>query len=117
MVARRDLRASAIAFTSADVSEEDLREKLRAEIMPARWPDLLYQFARGGLLIARADADLLGLALELARDDRSAVQARLESGELRRCSDDDARGYHANPAQRFQFVIVQPWVLAQGLNE
>jgi hypothetical protein len=96
--------------------EADLREKLRSEIMPARWPDLLYQFARGGLLIARADADLLELALELARDDRSAVQARLGSGELRRCTDEDARSYQAHPAQRFQFVIVQPWVLAQPLS-
>lgn len=93
----------------------DLREKLRAEIMPARWPDLLYQFARGGLLIARQDTDLLELAVELARDDRPAVAARLESGELRRCRDEDARAYQAAPAQRFQFVIVQPWVLAQPL--
>ncbi|MET0284790.1 MAG: DUF2288 family protein [Polyangiales bacterium] len=95
--------------------DADLREKLRAEIMPARWPDLLYQFARGGLLLARSDADLLELAQELARDDRGAVQARLQSGALRRCQDEDARAFHANPAQRFQFVIVQPWVLAQAL--
>jgi hypothetical protein len=97
------------------VTDPDPREKLRAEIMPARWPDLLYQFARGGLLLARSDADLLELALELARDDRAAVEARLASGALRRCLDDDARSFQANPTQRFQFVIVQPWVLAQPL--
>jgi hypothetical protein len=97
------------------VTADELREKLRAEIMPARWSDLLYQFARGGLLLARADADLLELALELARDDRAAIEARLTAGELRRCLDDDARDFHANPGQRFQFVIVQPWVLAQAL--
>lgn len=107
------MRASAIAVTSARVDEEELRAKLRAEIMPARWPDLLYQFARGGLLLAHGD--LLELALELARDDRSAVEARLASGQLRRASDDDARGFHANPDQRFQFVIVQPWVVAQAI--
>ncbi|HEX5656643.1 MAG TPA: DUF2288 family protein [Polyangiales bacterium] len=115
MVARRDLRARPIAFTSARV--EDLREKLRSEILPARWPDLLYQFARGGLLLARHDADLLTLAVELARDDRQAVEARLASGELRRCLDEDARTFQGNPAQRFQFVIVQPWVLAQALQQ
>ncbi|HEY6882111.1 MAG TPA: DUF2288 family protein [Polyangiales bacterium] len=95
------------------MDEEHLREKLRAEIMPARWPDLLYQFARGGLLLAQGD--LLELALELARDDRPAIEARLASGELRKASDDDARAFHANPSQRFQFVIVQPWVLAQAI--
>jgi hypothetical protein len=110
------LRASAFAVTSARVTTEaDLREKLRAEIMPARWPDLLYQFARGGLLLARPDADLLELAIELAQDDRSKVEARLHSGALRRCGDDDARAFQAAPQQRFQFVIVQPWVLAQAL--
>lgn len=97
------------------MTDPDLREKLRSEIMPARWPDLLYQFARGGLLLARSDADLLDLALELARDDRPAVEARLASGELSRCSDEDARRFHEHPGQRFQFVIVQPWVLAQPL--
>jgi len=110
------LRARQNAVRSAFVSDpESLREKLRAEIMPARWADLLYQFATGRLLLARADADLLDLAEELARDDRASVEARLASGELRRCSDDDARTFHAAPTQRFQFVIVQPWVLAQQL--
>jgi hypothetical protein len=110
------LRGRRIAVRSAGVSDhETRREKLRAEIMPARWPELLYQFATGRLLLARADADLLDLAEELARDDKAKVEARLTNGELRRCSDDDARAFQADASVRFQFVIVQPWVLAQQL--
>ncbi len=99
------------------MTDEELREKLRSEIMPARWPDLMYQFARGGLFLASPDTDLLAVAFELARDDREAVEHRLRSGALARCSDDDARGFHTKPEQRFQFVIVQPWVLAQALRD
>ena len=92
----------------------DPREKLRSEIMPARWPELRYQFARGGLLLVSGSADLLEVALALASDDREAVQQLLASGQLWRTRDDDARRFEAE-ACRFQFVIVQPWVLAQEL--
>ena len=82
--------------------------------MPARWPDLRYQFARGGLLLVSDTADLLEVALAVARDDRDAVQQLLSTGQLWRTGDDDARRFEAEPC-RFQFVIVQPWVLAQTL--
>lgn len=90
-----------------------LRDKLKDEVMPASWPELLYQFARGGLLMVAPGRDLLDAAEAVARDDRDAVETWLSSGSLRRATDDDARTFQATPSLRFQFVIVQPWVLAQ----
>lgn len=90
-----------------------LRDKLKDEVMPASWPELLYQFARGGLLVVAPGRDLLDVAEAVARDDRTEVETLLASGSLRRATDDDARTFQAAPGLRFQFVIVQPWVLAQ----
>lgn len=83
--------------------------------MPASWPELLYQFARGGLFVVAPEADLLDVAVAVAADDRAAVEQLLTSGRLRRATDDDARRFQATAGQRFQFVIVQPWVIAQPL--
>jgi hypothetical protein len=93
-----------------------LREKLRAEVMAARWADLVPQFARGALLLVAPAADLLDVAEAIARDDRAQVEALLSAGTLRRAADEDARRFTELGSQlRFQFVIVQPWVLAQEL--
>jgi hypothetical protein len=96
--------------------DSELRAKLRSEVLPARWPDLLYQFARGGLFMVDPAVDLLDVAEALASDDRACTEQLLAVGALRRASDDDARSLQANPEQRLQFVIVQPWVLAQRLG-
>ena len=100
---------------SEKVVTEDVRSKLRSEIMPATWPELLYQFARGGLFLVDNEGDLLDVAHAVAQDDKTTVERMVTTGRLRRATDDDARRFQAATAQRFQFVIVQPWVIAQAL--
>jgi hypothetical protein len=95
---------------------DDLRNKLRSEVLPATWGELVLPFARGALLLAAPALDLLDVAEAIARDDRSRVEAWLSQGTLARASDADAARFVAEPSQRFQFVIVQPWVLAQLLT-
>lgn len=94
---------------------EDVRSKLHSEIMPATWPELLYQFARGALFLVDSESDLLDVAHAIAEDDKATVERMITSGQLRRATDDDARRFQAATVQRFQFVIVQPWVIAQAL--
>lgn len=96
-------------------AESELRAKLRGEIMPATWQELIYQFARGGLLLARGDVDLLEVAEAVARDDRAEVERLVREGRLWRARSEDAQRFEQAKSQRFQFVILQPWVLAQAL--
>jgi hypothetical protein len=96
--------------------DDPVRAKLRSEVLPASWPELLYQFARGGLFVVSPGADLLDVASALAKDERARVEQLIAAGDLRRASDDDARTFQSTPTLRFQFVIVQPWVLAQVLS-
>jgi hypothetical protein len=98
-----------------ETRSSELRAKLKSEVLPASWPDLLYQFARGGLFLVAPAVDLLDVAEAIARDDKPAVEQLLQGGALRRASDDDARTLQAMPDARLQFVVVQPWVLAQRL--
>jgi hypothetical protein len=98
----------------ASVSDE-LRKKLKGEVLAVAVRELLPHFARGGLLLVAPELDLLDVACGIARDEKARVEAWLLSGSLRRCSDDDARELVAMPDKRAQFVIVQPWVIAQLL--
>ena len=100
-------------MTDDETPSSELRAKLKSEVLPASWPDLLYQFARGGLFLVEPAVDLLDVAEAIARDDKPAVEQLLRSGGLRRASDDDARTLQAAAHARLQFVVVQPWVLAQ----
>lgn len=92
---------------------ESLDEKLRSEIMATTWDSLVSHFARGALLLVAARVDLLEVAEALARDDAPAVEAWVAERAITRASDDDARSFAARPGLRFQFAIVQPWVIAQ----
>lgn len=93
-----------------------VREKLRGETMAAAWGDLVYQFARGGLLLVTTQLDLLDVATAIATDAREQVEHWLATGAVRKASDEDAQRFQSEPNVRFQFVIVQPWVLAQRLG-
>ncbi|MDB4977612.1 MAG: hypothetical protein JWN48_5953 [Myxococcaceae bacterium] len=109
------IEASSALVSDKDASDNPLRAKLRSEVLPASWPELLYQFARGGLFLVASEVDLLDVAEAMANDDRPRIEQLLQTGALRRASDDDARVFQATPGVRLQFVIVQPWVVAQVL--
>lgn len=90
----------------------EIRDKLRSDILAVGWDDLAPHFARGGLVIAAPTLDLLDAAEAIARDQLDRVQGWLQAGDLRRATDADATAW-AEEHPRFQFVILQPWVLAQ----
>jgi hypothetical protein len=96
--------------------EDAIRTKLRAEVMAVGWAELAPQFARGGLLFIDAALDLLDVATAIARDQREQVEAWLAQGQLWRAGEADAHAFASASSQRFQCVIVQPWVLAQALG-
>lgn len=91
-----------------------LRDKLKSEVMATDFAALAPHFARGALIMLASDLDLLDVAEAVARDERAKVEAWLTTQRLWRATDDEARSAAAGSA-RFQFVIVQPWVLAQAL--
>ena len=98
------------------VNEPSTREKLASEVLACRWPDLRPHHERGGLLLVRQDLDLLDAATALADNRADRVEVWLTIGRLVRC-DASAATELAERAPRFQFVIVQPWVVAQELPD
>jgi hypothetical protein len=94
---------------------EDLRSKLRSEIASVDATALLPHHRRGALLMLSPDQDLLEVAVAIASDDARAVSALVEKQALSRPTLGQLADWCVAADQRFQFVILQPYVLAQAL--
>lgn len=99
--------------------DHDVRDKLRGEVMSSYWEDLAPHQQRGALLLLTPALDLLDVAEAIAKDDKQSVTGWLASGALRRANERDRESYEKDAEEetqlRFQFVVVQPWVVAQAL--
>jgi hypothetical protein len=89
-----------------------LRDKITAEILPCDWAALRPHHQRQALFLVSPDLDLVEAALAVAANRADRVEAWLTVGRLGR---PQASMADVLKAGRFQFVIVQPFVLAQLL--
>jgi hypothetical protein len=110
----RPLEAGAASRHFRPVSSP-LRDKLKSEVLATGVSELMPHFARGALLLVGPTLDLLDVACAIAEDDRVQIEGLIARGKLSRASDAHAREFVSQPTLRFQFVIVQPWVVAQVL--
>lgn len=94
----------------------DLREKLRGEIQVVDASSLLPHQRRGALLIAQRSVDILDVAVAIASDDASRVAALVEEGSVYKPSLGQLADWCVDTELRMQFVILQPYVLAQPIE-
>ena len=91
---------------------EQLTARLNTETARISWQELERHFARGLLLTVSPDLDLVEVGAHMIHDDKTIIDAWLETDELRKTTDDDARGWsEGKPA--LWAVVVAPWVLVQ----
>jgi len=89
-----------------------LRAKLNLETARLQWPELERHFARGNVIKVTVGMDLVDVALNVAENNTTMVQAWLADGRIARADMPDAEDWHMRqPA--FWAVVVAPWVLVQ----
>ena len=94
-----------------------LEEKLRSELQETRWDALALHAERGRLIVVSPKLDLLTAALAIAEDNKSDVETFLTAGLLCKAGEAEIAAYNQEDNPRFQFVIVQPFVLACLLED
>ncbi|HEX6930102.1 MAG TPA: DUF2288 domain-containing protein [Gammaproteobacteria bacterium] len=97
------------------MSDDDLRERLKAECGRISWPELGVHFARGAVVRVDPALALIEVAATFVENRRDAVEAWLQAGQLAVASDEDARAWTEKSAE-FQAVVVAPWVLVQEVK-
>ena len=95
------------------MAADELREKLRAEIASVDAAALVPHHRRGALLVLSPDEDLLGAAVAIAADDTEAVAALVKRDALTKPSLGQLADWCVDTGLRFDFVILQPYVLAK----
>ena len=100
-------------MTDKNTSSESTRQQdLNQQTATIEWHELVKHFARGVVIHVDADLDLIEVAQGMASDNVSAMQTWLDSGSVRRASDEDARDWTLREP-RFWCVVAAPWVVVQ----
>ena len=101
---------------AATLPEDELKAKLVLETATMPWSELQRFFARGQVVRAAPELDLIEAAMAVARDDRDQVQLWLERGLFGEVSTAQAQAWFEAEA-RLWTVVVAPWVLVQEGSE
>jgi hypothetical protein len=91
-----------------------MRSKLASEVLACGWAELEPHHERGALLVVGPDLDLVEAAEAIATDRKDRVEVWLTVGRIGRATPSLVSRW-GELESRFQFVIVQPFVLAQEL--
>jgi hypothetical protein len=95
---------------------ESRRDALLAQIDTVPFTPLAPHAGRNALFLVAADTELVDVALAVAENRTSDVEALIARGALRRPTAEEVTRFAAEPdAHAFRFVIVQPFVLAQSV--
>jgi hypothetical protein len=99
-------------MTAMNETDQQLHDRLNNEAAKIPWRELQRHYARGAIIVAGAELDLIDTAMTLASDDYGATERWTEQGGLRRANDDDARDWLARDVLLWA-VVIAPWVLVQ----
>ena len=91
-----------------------LQQKLEDEVMEAPWAPFATHHERDCVFVLDPELPLVMVAMAVGQDLVDDVKRWLESGQLARVSNAQANQWAGSP-QRFQFLIVQPYVLITPL--
>lgn len=95
---------------------DDTREKLRADIQVAEPKELLPHQRRDALIMVHKEVDILDVAMAVAQDEADTVASLLEEKKLFKPTLGELADWCVDQNLRVQFVILQPYVLAQLLD-
>lgn len=95
-----------------DGVDQELRQKLEAEVDQVPWSALVRHFAFGRVYIVRAPWSLVDAAVALHKDAKSEVQAALGQKLMEQPTDTEARAWMDSSAS-FEMLVISPFVLIQ----
>lgn len=97
----------------SECDDAQLRVQLNQETARLAWSQLQRFFAQGRVLRVRDGIDLIEVAVSMARDDAEVLARALETGEVARVSNAEAREWVERDAELWA-VVVKPWILVQS---
>lgn len=98
-----------------EFNAEELRQKLSLETGKLSWVELQRFFARGVVVVAGPELDLIEVAASFAEDNKAQIEKWIQQDQLARASDEHALKWQARHTD-FWSVVVAPWVIVQEIS-
>lgn len=96
---------------------EDLKEKLKTEVEETDWAPLKQHHDKGSVYIADG-IELMDAAVAIAKDKVEFIKVWLESGALRKPSDEEVKTWDADKNTKMaKFIIIQPYVIIELVQD
>lgn len=95
---------------------EVLRANINSETAQINWSELQRFFAGGWLIYISSNANLLDVAVAFSLDNKEEVSKWLNSGEISKVTDEQAKQWHQEDTS-FWSTVVKPWVLVQPVTD
>jgi len=96
--------------------EESLEDRLKRQLDDVPWSGLREHAARDGIIILDQELDMVETAVALAEDRFHWVNEQIGAGKITKPSKPQLDLFEKSPEQLFRFLIVQPFVLIQALE-
>jgi hypothetical protein len=98
-------------MSSPDLDEIG-RIKVNRETARIAWRELQRFFASGAAIYVGSELDLVEVALQISRDNRTQVMKWMNAGQVARVTDDQALAWHEADSEMWA-VVVSPYLLVQ----
>ena len=95
------------------MADQEMRDKLRGEIEVAGAEALLPHQRRNALLIVVPEVDILDVAKAIAADEAEILDVLMADNKVYKPSLGELADWCVDPELQLQYVILQPYVLAQ----
>lgn len=97
---------------------DELRTKIANEVDETSWAPLALHAKRDALFLVDRSLALVDVAYAIATNRGTVIALWIDAGLLRRPSAEERATLETEPeAVRFRFAIVQPYVLAQRVDQ
>lgn len=94
-------------------NEDDLlRAKLNGETARFAWKELQRFYASGAVIVVADNLDLVEVAFQIAKDNKTKVEQWMANNQLGRATDAQAKAWLEADCVLWT-VVVKPWVLVQ----
>ncbi|RLB70671.1 MAG: DUF2288 domain-containing protein [Deltaproteobacteria bacterium] len=92
-------------------------ESFKRDLAEVNWRELKIHLQRDAIIIVAAELDLIEVAVAVADDDKARVETWIAENQLVKPTVEQLESWEQEPDNRFQMLIVQPFILVQEIHD
>lgn len=94
----------------------DLKAQLQQQVAPMDWQDLIPHAQRDAIIIVHRNLDIIEVGYAIAKDKTELVQGWINEQLIQKPTAQQLSLWNENKTDKFQTIIVQPFVLISPID-